>query len=75
MQNIACPVVKQIHVLPLMEEDFKVEYHLKTKSGTIMATFEDQELAEAYRDQQINKWGNKAPIGIIYRVTTITEKL
>lgn len=70
-----CLIQKQMQGLSLSNEETKTEYHLKTKSGVLMAVFQHREHAEEYRQKQLDKWGQKAPIALLFRVTTTIEQL
>ena len=62
-----CFIYKQINGLPLKEENnYKIEYHLKARSGRTVMTFDDENSARTE--------GNNRGL-TCFRVTTITEKL
>jgi hypothetical protein len=71
-----CLIQKQINGLPITDhEEYKIEYHLKTRSGVLIAVYDDLERAEEFRQAQIDKWGKSAPVALIFHVITITKQL
>jgi len=69
-------VHRQMEGLPLCSEnESKAEYHLKTKSGKLVAVVSDEERVGTFIEERIAKHGDKVAPLSVFRVTTITEKL
>lgn len=61
-----CSIQKQIQGLPITNQEHKIEYQIKSQTGRIVMSFDNEERA---REEAISHGLN------CFRVTTITEKL
>lgn len=70
------PLVKaQIQGDELPKQTIKIEFQLRTKTGAIASSFDDETLVQPYLDLREAKWGDAAPKLILFRVTTICEQI